>query len=236
MGEVLVRVLRTQSHWHWCGGTTSAGDGDTQGKPLALKDAAVDVVIDFSTPAGNATLLKTLQRDKLRDKSVLIATTGLGESLLAEWHKLTVALNLRVLLAPNTSVGIALLVASALSVMRTCGDMFDIELREAHHRGKQDAPSGTALYIAQRLCQQDSRYFTTTQRSAQRQPHEIGIHAVRGGKIYGEHQLAFLGDDEEITITHRALSRELFAKGALRLAAWLVKQDSGFYTLADVQL
>ena len=113
MGEVLVRVLRTQSHWHWCGGTTSAGDGDRQGKPLALKDAAVDVVIDFSTPAGNATLLKTLQRDKLRNKSVLIATTGLGASLLAEWHKATVVLNLRVLLAPNTSVGVALLVASA---------------------------------------------------------------------------------------------------------------------------
>ena len=92
------------------------------------------------------------------------------------------------------------------------------------------------LYIAQRLCQQDSRYFVNTQRSKQRQPHEIGIHAMRGGKIYGEHQLAFLGDDEEITITHRALSRKLFAKGALRLAAWLVKQNRGFYTLADVQL
>ena len=144
MGETLAHVLRTQAHWHWCGGTTSAGDCDAEGKSLALRDAAVDVVLDFSTPAGNAALLKTLQHDKLRDKSVLIATTGLGESLLAEWHKQTAALNLRVLLAPNTSVGIALLVAAALTVMRTCGDEFDLELNEAHHRGKQDAPSGTA--------------------------------------------------------------------------------------------
>ena len=236
MGEVLARCAEAHVDWHLRGGTTSAGDYDTQGKPLALKDAEVDVVLDFSSPAGNAALCQTLRTEQLRDKCVLIATTGLDDSLLAEWRKLTATLNLRVLLAPNTSIGIALLVDAALSVMRTGGEEFDIELSEAHHRAKQDAPSGTALYIAQRLCQQDRRYVVNTQRQAARQAHEIGINVVRGGKIYGEHRVAFLGDDEEITITHRALSRDLFAKGALRLADWLCRCSSGFYTLEDVKL
>lgn len=235
MGTVLVRQLQANSHWHWGGGTSSAGDFDSEGQPLALKDAPVAVIIDFSAPAANAALCEKIQRDQLRDKSVLIATTALDDSLITRWQELSHALALRVLLAPNTSVGIALLVAAALSVLKTCGTEFDIELSEAHHRAKQDAPSGTAHYIAQRLCQQDARYFVNTQRQGLRQPHEIGISAVRGGKIYGEHKLAFLGDDEEITITHRALSRDLFAKGALRLATWLCQRDCGFYTLRDVE-
>ena len=235
MGEVLARCTQANPDWNWCGGTTSAGDCDTQGKPSALKDAAVDAIIDFSSPAGNAALHKTLQKNELRDKRVLIATTGLDDKLLVAWHELTAALELRVLLAPNTSIGIALLVEAALAIVRTCGAEFDIELNEAHHRDKQDAPSGTALYIAQRLCQQDSRYFVNTQRQGLRRAHEIGINAVRGGKIYGEHHVAFLGDDEEITITHRALSRTLFAKGALHLATWLDSRSSGFYTLEDVK-
>ena len=236
MGEVLARCLHANPNWNLSGGTTSAGDCDAQGKPLALQDAAVDVIIDFSSPTGNAALCAVLQKEKLRNKRVLIATTGLDEALLTAWKKLSTELSLRVLLAPNASVGIALLVNAALSVMQACGTEFDIELSEAHHRGKQDAPSGTALYIAQRLCQQDSRYFVNTQRQGRRQAYEIGINARRGGKIYGEHRLAFLGDDEEITITHRALSRNLFAQGALRLVSWLDKCSSGFYTLEDVKL
>ena len=235
MGEVLARCVQAHSCWKLCGGTTSAGDCDAQGKPLALKDTEVDVIVDFSSPAGNASLCAVLQRERLRDKRVLIATTGLGKGLLAEWRKLTAVLNLRVLLAPNTSIGITLLVNAALSIMQTCGDEFDIELSEAHHRDKKDAPSGTALYIAQRLCQRDDRYVINTRRQGKRRAHEIGINAVRGGKIYGEHRLAFLGDDEEIVVTHRALSRELFAKGALRLATWLNNCGSGFYTLEDVK-
>lgn len=239
MGEVLARCVRANPCWKLCGGTTSTGDCDAQGKPQALKDADVDVIIDFSSPAGNAALYAVLQRERLRDKRVLIATTALDASSLTEWRKLTAALGLRVLLAPNTSIGITLLVNAALSIMHACGDEFDIELSEAHHRDKKDAPSGTALYIAQRLCQQNDRYFINTQRQSKRQgkrqAHEIGINAVRGGKIYGEHRLAFLGDDEEITVTHRALSRELFAKGALRLATWLNNCSSGFYTLEDVK-
>lgn len=235
MGEVLARCVQANPDWNLCGGTTSAGDCDTQGKPLALKDADIDTILDFSSPAGNAALLKTLQCDQLRNKSVLIATTALEENLLTKWKTLTAELDLRVLLAPNTSVGIALLVNAALSVMQTCGAEFDIELSEAHHRGKQDVPSGTALYIAQRLCQQDSRYYVNTQRQGKRQAHEIGISAVRGGRIYGEHRVDFFGNEEEITITHRALSRDLFAKGALHLASWLDKCSSGFYTLEDVK-
>ena len=236
MGKVLTRCAEAHVDWHLRGGTTSAGDCDAQGKPLAVKDAGVDVIIDFSSPAGNTALLKTLQRDKLRDKSVLIATTALDAKLLATWKKLSDELALRVLLAPNTSIGIALLIDAALSVMRTGGTAFDIELSEAHHRDKKDAPSGTALYIAQRLCQQDNRYRINTQRQGARQAHEIGVSAVRGGKIYGEHRVAFLSDNEEITISHRALSRDLFAQGALRLATWLCQQSSGFYTLEDVKL
>ncbi len=236
MGKVLARCVQAERDWHLCGGTTSAGDCDAQNQPLALQDAAVEVIIDFSSPTGNAALCAVLRRARLRDKLVLIATTGLDQQLLAEWRELTDKLGLRVLLAPNTSIGVALLVNAALSIMRTCGTEFDIELSEAHHRDKRDAPSGTALYIAQRLCQQDSRYVVRSQRQGPRQAHEIGISAVRGGKIYGEHRLAFLGDDEEITITHRALSRELFAKGALHLATWLASRGRGFYTLEDVKL
>ncbi len=236
MGEALVRAAQADQRWCWCGGTTAAGDRDARGAPVARRDAAVDVIIDFSSPAGNAVLREGLCRDKLGVECVLIATTGLDAAAVDAWRKLATAAQLRVLLAPNTSVGIVLLVDMALSVMRACGDTFDIELSEAHHRGKKDVPSGTALYIAQRLRQQDSRYGVTTQRQGLRQAHEIGISAVRGGKIYGEHRVAFLGDDEEITITHRALSRTLFAKGALRLATWLSERRCGFYTLEDVRL
>ena len=236
MGEVLVQCLRASSQWHWCGGTTSTGDFDPQGRPLALQDAAVDTIIDFSTPAANAALAATLRRAQLDNKSVLIATTGLDASQLRDWRELSVERRLRVLLAPNTSIGIALLVESALTIMQTCGTEFDVELTEAHHRHKKDAPSGTALYIAERLCQQDARYVVNKERRGPRQPHEIGISAVRGGRIYGEHRLVFLGDNEEISITHRALTRDLFASGALRLAAWLHQREYGFYTLQDVKL
>jgi 4-hydroxy-tetrahydrodipicolinate reductase len=204
---------------------------------LARALESVDIIIDFSSAAGNATLIKTLQSNNLAGKAVMIGTTGLGEGTTQKWVRYVEEQQGKVLFAPNTSLGIYLLVKlaqQAASVLRPQG--FDIEICETHHRHKKDSPSGTAKFVAQVLADQEN-LRPQYQRQGLRESDELGVVALRGGSVFGEHEVRLMGDLEELGLTHRALSRELFAKGALRLGEWLAQAKSGqAYRLTDIPL
>lgn len=193
-----------------------------------------DVLVDFSTPA--ATLQRLAECVKTKTPAV-ICTTGLGDG---EMRKIREASKkIAVLQASNTSVGVAALMRAVPELARLLGEAYDIEIVEAHHRGKKDAPSGTAITLAQRLAAATGRAwpddFTFGRKGgdALRRPLEIGIHAVRGGGVVGEHTVIFASDDDVITVTHRAGSRDLFARGALRAAGFVAKAPPGLYGMED---
>ena len=232
MGQALLKCLPIDELLHCRGGSNSAGDVDANGNRLELDVHTTDVFIDFSTPAGNDQLLQRLLTAQARDKTVLIATTGLDNNQMLAWQQAAESLRLRLLFAPNTSVGIAVLIKTALTAQKLLGAEFDIEIVETHNRYKRDAPSGTAHYVAAQLSRQD--YQTKSGRNDARKEKEIGLHALRGGDVIGEHTVYFLGMDEELHITHRARNRRLFARGALTLVSWLLTKDQGVYQLSDL--
>lgn len=196
---------------------------------------ASDVILDFSSPEGTESLIRNAFSEGWQRSSLLIGTTGLSKALLNSIRDFQTRMDARILMAPNTSLGINLLLQAVMQVAGVLhGKGFDIEITETHHRRKIDSPSGTAKLIASHL--EDSFDLTSVQeRRGQRQENHLGISVVRGGSSYGEHTVMFLGDEEEIKISHRALSRSIFAKGAIVLAKWLVKQDPGFYSLDQVK-
>jgi 4-hydroxy-tetrahydrodipicolinate reductase len=206
----------------------------------ALIKSEVDLILDFSTAAGNELLLDALvegEKEGLRDTCVLVGTTGIKEATALRWRQVATRQNLTLLVAPNTSIGILLTVKAAVLAAGITTQMgFDIEIVEAHHRLKVDAPSGTANFIAKTLTENIDGLRINFQRPGVRQPGEIGVHAVRGGSIFGEHEVRIIGDNEEITISHRAFSRALFAEGALVLSRWLVQRAHGIYGLMDIDV
>ncbi len=200
-----------------------------------LKSA--DLVIDFSTPLGTLSLLKSLQTSGASEKSVIIATTGFSDSQKKELGKviLNLSSDFRILVAPNTSIGILLMRQQVRKMREFLADKdFDVELIETHHKHKVDAPSGTAKSLVEAVDPKGDMEVVEGY-SNLRKPNQIGVHSVRGGGVYGEHTLRFISPHEEISITHRALSRTLFASGALNLGRWLSEQKNGAYTLDDIQ-
>jgi len=193
-----------------------------------------DVVIDFSLPAGTVHWLAVGQQRRI---ALVIGTTGLTESQLASVADAASALP--IVMAPNFSVGVNLLFKIVGDVAVTLGDDYDIEIAEMHHRFKQDAPSGTALGLAARICEatgKDPGEALVHGRGGKcpRKPGEIGMHAVRLGDTVGEHAVHFGGLGETVSISHSAHTRDTFARGALRAAEWIVKQEPGLYTMQDV--
>ncbi len=198
-----------------------------------------DLIIDFSSPDGNKVLyaeLKQLTKQDLSSKALLIGTTGLSKAQLTEWKELSKKNNVKLLLAPNTSIGIMLFSKIARSMQAVLGPLgFDLEMIESHHREKIDAPSGTAKFLVNELCK-NSELTPIYGRDGKRKANEIGMASIRGGSVFGEHTLSFLGDNEELAISHKALSRKLFASGALQLGLWLLDQKEGVYGLSDIDL
>ena len=199
---------------------------DLQGAP--------DVIIDFSTPEGTLDCLKTA-----RDTGValVIGTTGLTESQLAEVAD--TASQAAIVHAPNMSVGVNLLFKLAGEVARALGSDYDIEITETHHRFKKDAPSGTALGLAQSICDATGRNISGDvihgRFGAQpRETGEIGMHAIRLGDTIGEHSVHFGNLGETVTLSHSAHTRDTFVRGALRAAEWVAGRDPGLYTMLDV--
>ncbi len=199
----------------------------------AFKNA--DVIIDFSFPAITLEHLRLAAKLK---KAMVIGTTGFSKEELEELR--TLATQIPCVMAPNMSVGVNLLLKVLKDIARVLGDEYDIEIIEAHHRLKKDAPSGTAMKMAQIIADTLSRNLDEVAVYArkgiigERTKKEIGIQTIRAGDIVGEHTVIFGGIGERIEITHKASSRDTFAKGALRAARWIVNKSPGLYDMQDV--
>ena len=170
-------------------------------------------------------------------KPVVIGTTGLSEEQLARVEE--AAKGQPVVLAPNMSVGVNLVREVVRELSEKLGTDYDVEIVEAHHRNKVDAPSGTALLLARAAAEGRGRNLDEVavfgrEGRAPREEGEIGIHALRGGAVVGEHRVVFYSDGEEIEIAHRALSRRTFAAGALRAARFAAGAEPGLYSMRDV--
>jgi 4-hydroxy-tetrahydrodipicolinate reductase len=197
--------------------------------PLALKTA--DVAIDFSRPEN---VPATLMACAVAGRAVLLGITGLTVDVVQP--SLAIASKVvPVLMAPNTSLGGALLAELTRIAAAALPGSFDIEIIEAHHRAKRDAPSGTALGLGKAAAVGRSQALPASQaRSASRVPGEIGYAVVRAGDIVGEHTVLFAGDGEQLSLVHRATDRMIFARGALRAAVWLCGQAPGVHTMRDL--
>lgn len=256
MGQALIRCLLDGAvPGLELGGAVDVGTNPLQGQDLGeivgrgrcgltLNDnlpAAVDqgdVFIDFSFHAGICERLKLVSD---AGKPVVIGTTGLTES---EWAGIQdLGAKSPVLYAPNMSLGINLLASLVQdAAARLKGQGYDIEVTEAHHRRKLDAPSGTALFLGEAAAAGSGWQLKEVQKDGrsgiakgERPEEEIGFHAVRGGDIVGDHTVMFATDGELLELSHRATSRDTFAIGALRAAHWMAQgRATGFYSMRDV--
>lgn len=197
--------------------------------------AGCDVVIDF-TQTGSS--IEHLKLASAKGKAMVIGTTGFSKDQIREIESL--AKNVPVILAPNMSVGVNLLLKVLRDIARVLGDEYDIEIVEAHHRLKKDAPSGTAMKMAQVIADAVNRnldevaVYARKGLTGERSKKEIGIQTVRAGDIVGEHTVLFGGLGERIEITHKASSRDTFARGALKAALWVHNKPAGLYDMQDV--
>jgi 4-hydroxy-tetrahydrodipicolinate reductase len=197
--------------------------------------AGADVAVDFSLPQVAD---KTLEYCAENKTALVLGTTGLGAKQKAKIKD--VSATIPVIYGTNMSVGMNVLFALAGKVALTLGQDYDIEIVEQHHRFKKDAPSGSALTLAENICRETSRDFPSCLvrgRSGKDTPRvkgQIGVHAVRAGDITGGHSVLFSTLGETVTLGHTAHNRDTFARGALRAAIWLVGKKPGLYSMADV--
>lgn len=194
----------------------------------ALKGA--DVLLDFSLPSST---LIALEACLTAGKPLVTGVTGLDAA--AKARLAAAGKRIPVLVAPNMSYGVALLTRLVKQAATVLGEDFDVEIAEAHHRHKKDAPSGTALALAEAVSGARGVPAPTAEeaRSGIRKPGSIGFAVQRGGDIVGEHSVLFAGAGERLELTHRAQSRSTFAHGALRAAGWIAGRPAGSYSLAD---
>ncbi|OEY67898.1 4-hydroxy-tetrahydrodipicolinate reductase [Marinobacter sp. X15-166B] len=215
-----------------------AGIGKS-GVPLvgALADAGehFDVLIDFTFPDLT---LENLAFCRQHGKSMVIGTTGLTE---AEKMQLEAdAAHVPVVFAPNMSVGVNVVLNLLRTAAQTLGDDYDVEIIEAHHRYKKDAPSGTALRMGEEVADalgrdlQACAVYGREGFTGERTRTEIGFETIRAGDVVGDHTVLFAGIGERVEITHKASSRMTFAKGAVRAAKWLTGKPAGLYDMQDV--
>ena len=194
-----------------------------------------EVVIDFSAPEATLDHIRTVAQHR---RAMVIGTTGFSAPQLEELKSL--AGQVPCVLSPNMSVGVNLICKVIGEMAKTLGDEYDVEVIEAHHRLKKDAPSGTALKIAEVLAKAVNRdldqvgVYARKGLIGERKKGEIGIQTIRAGDIVGDHTILFGGMGERIEVTHRASSRDTFAGGALRAARWVVRQPPGLYDMMDV--
>jgi len=194
-----------------------------------------DVVIDFTIPAATFSHLSIIQQAGI---PLVIGTTGFTEREILRIRE--AAKIIPILLSPNMSLGINLMFIVAEEIAGFLGKEFDIEVIEAHHSKKKDAPSGTARRIAQILAQvrrsdlSEIAVYGRKGMVGERTREEIGIHSLRAGSIVGDHTVVFAGEGERVEITHRAQSRRIFARGALLAARFIVQKKSGLHDFQDV--
>jgi 4-hydroxy-tetrahydrodipicolinate reductase len=191
-----------------------------------------DVIIDFSNPGSLENLLKYGTET---ETPIVIATTGLSAENMESIKKASE--KIAVFQSGNTSLGINVLISLVKKAAAVLSESFDIEIIEKHHNKKIDAPSGTAYMIANAINDElnNTKEFVYGREGVcKRSKNEIGIHAVRGGTIAGEHTVIFAGMDEIIEIKHTAMSKSILAQGAVKAAKYLVNQDKGLYNMDDL--
>ena len=203
--------------------------------PLDLSIHDSDVVIDFSQTEATELVCRTCLENK---KPLVLGTTGHTEEQIKLIE--AAAQSVPILFAPNFSIGVNTLFWLTRKAAEVVGSDFDVEIVEMHHRSKKDSPSGTAKELGEILIKARSLDYGKNVAHGRKgpigeRPHdEIGMHALRGGDVVGEHIVIFAGQGERLELTHRASSRETFALGALHAAQWIVGKSPGLYSMQDV--
>lgn len=194
-----------------------------------------DVLIDFTQPAITLAHLAYCQAQQ---KRMVIGTTGFTEPERQQIHQ--AATDIALVFAPNMSMGVNLCFKLAELAAKTLGEEADIEIIEAHHRHKRDAPSGTALKLGEVIAKvlgrdlQQCAVYGRQGLTGEREKHTIGFETIRAGDIVGDHTVLFAHNGERVEITHKASSRMTFATGAIRAAQWIMQQDKGVFDMQDV--
>lgn len=235
MGHVIRNIVAADKDCEIIAGidkNTEAADFPVYSDFNSIKEEA-DVIIDFSNPALLNSLLEYSAAKKI---PVVIATTGFDDDQKKQIEN--AATKNGVFFTYNMSLGINLLATLAKKAVDVLGNDFDIEIIEKHHNQKIDAPSGTALMLADAICEEIDKpmkyEYDRHSKREKRSKNEIGMHAVRGGTIVGEHEIIFAGRDEIITLSHSARSKEIFAVGAVNAAKYMVGKGAGLYTMKDL--
>lgn len=194
------------------------------------------VIIDFTAPEASIAHAEAAAR---HGNAIVIGTTGFNEEQKAQLAE--IAKKTRVFWAPNMSVGVNVLLKVLPELVKHLGDLYDLEMVELHHNKKKDSPSGTAIRLAECLAEargwdlKDVGNYHREGIIGERPKQEIGVQTIRGGDVVGVHTVYCMGPGERIEVTHQAHSRETFAAGSLRAAAWIVEQEPGtLYTMSDI--
>jgi 4-hydroxy-tetrahydrodipicolinate reductase len=252
MGRAILAILKENPY-----GLLLSGAVETPGNPMIGQDAFeaagigradvavtadfaaaiadADVAIDFTAASSSVIHARIAAA---AGKSIVIGSTGFSAEQKAAVAE--VAKSVPVVLSPNMSIGVNLMFKVAADVARVLGDDYDVEIVEVHHRFKKDAPSGTAVRLAEAVAgalgreMKDVGVYGREGIVGERSQKEIGVFAVRAGDVVGEHTLTFGGIGERLEITHRAHSRDTFARGAVRAAGWLVRKPAGLYDMQAV--
>ena len=251
MGRMIVNAIQNSE------GITCTGAIETSGHPVLGQDVGIvagmgklgvtiednlktmiekgDVVIDFTAAEAS---LGTMEITAQHHKPMVVGSTGFSSEQLEQVKKLTK--EFPCCLAPNMSVGVNLMYKVVEEMAQILGEDYDVEIVEAHHRMKKDAPSGTALRLGEVLARglgrkwEEVGVYGRKGLIGERSTEEIGMQVVRAGDIVGEHTVIFGGIGERLEVTHRAHSRDTFARGAVRAAKWIVTQKPGLYDMGDV--
>ena len=251
MGKVIAELVKQREDCRIIAGVDPAAPqrgeqvADHAGIPIYRKvsdlselQEKADVLIDFSHPSALPDLLTYC---KIKNLALVAATTGYNESEVCDIKN--AAAQIPIFFTGNMSLGINLLQDLAKRAVRVLGGQFDVEIIERHHNLKKDAPSGTALMLADSVNEEFGTASLTDKKRyvydrhgtlAPRKKDEIGIHSVRGGTIVGEHEIVFAGHDEMITLSHTALSKEVFAVGAINAAIFLKNRPKGLYNMSNL--
>lgn len=236
MGRVIQSVVENRDNCCIVAGVDRYNDNSAPfpiyEKLSEVKEEA-DVIIDFSNPSLLDELLSFAENNKC---ALVIATTGFDE---CQKKKISDASkNTAIFFTYNMSIGINLLASLAKKAVNVLGNDFDIEIIEEHHNQKIDAPSGTALMLADAISEEFEKpmkyEYDRHSKREKRTKDEIGIHSIRGGTIVGEHKILFAGRDENITLTHSARSKEVFAVGAVNAAVFMNGKEPGMYDMGEL--
>ena len=238
MGRTIMRLCKQNSNdFQVIAGVDTYQCPEAEGTPIVgditKAPPGADVVIDFSRPAA---LPKTLQYCQANNVRLVLGTTGLGENEKLSLERASA--KIAIFQSGNMSLGVNLQIELIQKAAAALGEAFDIEIIEKHHNLKVDAPSGTALMLADAVSTQfpsgKDYVFGRHTKDVRRSKKEIGMHSIRGGTVVGEHEVEFLGQDEVLSISHKAYSKQVFGVGALRAAQYIMHKQPGLYNMHDI--